>query len=202
MNFIIYVHKNKINGKCYVGVTSTTTQLRWGKQGSKYLGQPKFANAIMKYGWDNFEHIILEETNNENEADILEREYVLKFNSFKNGYNSTTGGYKNFKISEEAKKKISNTMKGVPKPKKLMENLWELRNHYWNNGGIEKQREFAKGNTYGNKKIMVYDTFTETDMIYPSIKTFCEEVGLGHHLVISAKYAQCKAGSRYYIENV
>jgi hypothetical protein len=50
--------------------------------------------------------------------------------------------------------------------------------------------------------VMIYDTLTETDMIYPSIKTFCEEVGLGHHLVISAKSVGCRAGKRYYIEDV
>ena len=61
--YLIYCHVNKINGKRYVGYTSYThnPNRRW-RDGLGYLnGHHKiFASAILKYGWDNFEHIILE----------------------------------------------------------------------------------------------------------------------------------------------
>ena len=52
------MHKNKINNKVYIGITCQKTKYRWGA-GSGYKQQPKFYRAICKYDWDNFEHIIL-----------------------------------------------------------------------------------------------------------------------------------------------
>ena len=60
-NYIIYLHRNKINGKCYVGQTCEDPVARWRLDGSGYRNQQCFYNAIQKYGWDNFEHIVLEE---------------------------------------------------------------------------------------------------------------------------------------------
>ena len=59
--FIIYLHRNKINNKCYVGQTCQKPSQRWGSHGQNYKEQSYFYKAIQKYGWDNFEHIILEE---------------------------------------------------------------------------------------------------------------------------------------------
>ena len=33
----IYVHKNKLNGKCYVGQTVKSPKRRWGTGGIRYL---------------------------------------------------------------------------------------------------------------------------------------------------------------------
>ena len=57
--YIVYQHKNKINNKVYIGITSRTPQERWGNQGCNYKSSPYFYNSIQKYGWDNFEHNIL-----------------------------------------------------------------------------------------------------------------------------------------------
>lgn len=92
--YCVYLHKNKNNGKCYVGITSRKPQERW-QCGNGYRRQPKFFNAILKYGWDNFEHIILED-NILNEEEALEKEtyYIQKYNSIKNGYNILEQGQK------------------------------------------------------------------------------------------------------------
>ena len=109
----LYVHINKINNKKYVGITSKQNPSnRWGKNGSNYKNTAHFYNAIQKYGWDNFEHIILEKELTKNEASNLEMILIIawKTRDEKYGYNYQIGGYTgNFGIHmrEESKDKIS-----------------------------------------------------------------------------------------------
>lgn len=103
--WIIYKHTNKINKKSYIGQTCCkSAEIRWGKNGKKYLLknkktnkyiQPKFARALLKYGWNNFEHSILEnDILSNSEADKLEEYYIKKYNTIKQGYNILKGGHK------------------------------------------------------------------------------------------------------------
>lgn len=94
MKWIIYCHLNKINRKRYIGQTSKKcTKYRFVKNGNGYSRQPKFYNAIKKYGWDNFEHIILEDNiKTQEEANLREQYYIKKYNTIKDGYNCTEGG--------------------------------------------------------------------------------------------------------------
>ena len=101
-NYKIYMHKNKVNGKVYIGQTYTTLQARFGKNGIRYMGCPVFWNAIQKYGWDNFEHIILKDNIlNSEEANELEKYYISLYNSTNsnNGYNIQLGGSEQTKLS-------------------------------------------------------------------------------------------------------
>ena len=109
--YIVYMHKNKINGKVYIGITYQNVKYRWRKNGEGYKKQ-KFYNAIKKYGWNNFEHIILFENLTFEEACLKEQELIKKHNSNnrKYGYNHSIGGDKSSKgshwvMSEETKEK-------------------------------------------------------------------------------------------------
>ena len=90
--YTVYIHKNKINQKVYVGLTKQTPQERWRSNGEGYKSQSKFWNAIQKYGWDNFEHIILQTNLTAEEAGELEKNLIKSFNSIQNGYNISPGG--------------------------------------------------------------------------------------------------------------
>ena len=57
-NYAVYVHINKINDKRYVGQTNNIER-RWRSNGIDYKNSLYFYNAIQKYGWNNFKHIIL-----------------------------------------------------------------------------------------------------------------------------------------------
>lgn len=57
--FTIYLHRCP-NGKCYVGMTSQSMNQRW-RNGLGYKNNKDFYPDIEKYGWENIEHIILEE---------------------------------------------------------------------------------------------------------------------------------------------
>ena len=90
--WIIYKHTNKINNKSYIGQTCQNPNDRW-RSGEGYKSNPKFYHAIQKYGWDNFEHIILENNIPTRElADQKEQYYIEFYNSIKNGYNIHHGG--------------------------------------------------------------------------------------------------------------
>lgn len=109
--YTVYIHKNKINQKIYVGLTKQNPLTRWRSKGEGYKKQPKFWNAIQKYGWDNFEHIILKTNLTADEASQLEKELIKSFNSVQNGYNADEGGIIT-NHSPETIKKIKNAMIG------------------------------------------------------------------------------------------
>ena len=106
-NYIIYIHKNKINQKVYIGQTCQKPQKRWNN-GEGYKSCSKFYNAIQKYGWENFEHIILYSNLSLEKANNIEQKLIKKYHSTEDqyGYNLTSGG-KNFKHNEATKQKIS-----------------------------------------------------------------------------------------------
>lgn len=95
--WIVYKHTNKINLFSYIGITSREPESRWGKNGKNYKpckGRYScFYNAIKKYGWDNFEHEILEIDLTYEQACNKERYYISFYNTkAPNGYNLTDGG--------------------------------------------------------------------------------------------------------------
>lgn len=87
----VYKHTNLVNGKVYIGITSGNPQHRWNG-GRGYKGQPKFFNAILKYGWDGFSHEVLVDNLTREQACVMERELISAHNSITDGYNISPGG--------------------------------------------------------------------------------------------------------------
>jgi hypothetical protein len=90
--YSIYLHINKVNGKMYVGITKNNPEKRWGNNGNQYKRQPKFYNAIQKYGWNNFEHEIFANNLIKEEACNMEIKLISKLNAIDYGYNIALGG--------------------------------------------------------------------------------------------------------------
>ena len=91
----VYIHKNKKNKKAYVGITSKKNpKTRWGKNGKKYKGQ-KFYYAIEKYGWDGFTHEIVATNLTKEQAEQMEIDLIIEYDSIKNGYNNMLGNIPN-----------------------------------------------------------------------------------------------------------
>lgn len=89
----IYKHQNKINGKCYIGQTCRKNVSERWNNGKGYNGTI-FAKAIEKYGWDNFDHEIIEDNIlTQEEANEREQYWIEYYGSYgENGYNMTRGG--------------------------------------------------------------------------------------------------------------
>jgi len=114
--FTVYMHENKLNKKKYIGITKQKIEYRWRSDGSGYFRSPYFWNAIQKYGWGNFEHIILHENVSAEYAKKLEVYYIglYKTTNKQHGYNMTLGGdgSSGFKKSAESVEKTAAAHRG------------------------------------------------------------------------------------------
>lgn len=115
-NYKIYKHINKINNKIYIGITKEKSTRRW-KSGFGYPHNTHLSSAIQKYGWDNFEHIVLFDHLTKEEAEEVEIELIAYHNATDRsiGYNIQKGGnLSNIgrKFTEEHKQKISKALLG------------------------------------------------------------------------------------------
>lgn len=110
-NYTVYMHRFP-NGKVYIGITCQNPEYRWGK-GKHYQKQPLIFNAIMKYGWDNIEHIILFEGLSKEEAETKEVELISLYDATNRnkGYNIENGGNSTGKHSDKTRDKMSSGIK-------------------------------------------------------------------------------------------
>lgn len=94
----IYIIKNKINDKVYIGQTTQGSEVRF-KQHLKLLKSNQnqlIHKAIKKYGKENFYYEVLyKNIDDYKQLNKLEEECILKYNSLMpNGYNMCPGGQK------------------------------------------------------------------------------------------------------------
>lgn len=138
---IVYVHRNRGNGKLYVGLTPRTPfrlsvalseltpdelrkraenlmQIRWkghirtANKGSRLT----FHKALRKYGPTGFDHEVLEVSDTHDGASLCEQFWIAELKSMSNqhGYNDTSGGDNNSVRSPTAKKRHKeNTRKAM-----------------------------------------------------------------------------------------
>lgn len=96
----IYIIRNTINSKVYVGKTLKDINIRFREhihnayrkdENGDWLYKYKLYNAVRKHGADKFYIELIDEV----DIDILSKteiEYIAYFNSYEEGYNSTLGG--------------------------------------------------------------------------------------------------------------
>jgi len=102
----IYLAKNLLDGKCYVGQTKDFKERVRGHLKEAEIDKGfKFHAAIRKHGKENFIFEIIEECDDDL-ANEREKIWIERFDSFTRGYNLTTGGDCCFQFSEETIQKI------------------------------------------------------------------------------------------------
>lgn len=111
---VIYLVINKINNKIYVGQTVGSFKDRYNGDISKYTHNEHLRRSIEKYGIDNF--YIVEEYKvaySQEELDYLEDWYITIYDTINPsmGYNKRGGG-SNGRMSQETRKKMSESKKG------------------------------------------------------------------------------------------
>lgn len=143
-NYKVYIHINKINDKKYVGLTKQNVKDRW-KSGSPYKRSVIFYNAIQKYGWDNFEHLLLYDNLTKEEAEQKEMELITQYETLYNqhGYNVEKGGNANKEITEITRKRQSINNGRYWKGKHLPQEI------------KDKISKSKKGQRFGNTLLMI-----------------------------------------------
>jgi group I intron endonuclease len=109
---LIYVLKNKINFKLYIGQTTRSSKSRIK---SHIKRNSLIGNALRKYGINNFK--IYEFYIPEKLLDYFEIELIKRLNTQSpNGYNLESGGNKNKHLHKKTKKKLSIIRMGENNP--------------------------------------------------------------------------------------
>lgn len=116
--FIVYRHISP-SGKVYIGITSNTPSVRWGKNGNQYKDSKRFYNAIKKYGWDNFKHEILLENQPEKAAKYTEKYLIRWYKIHRISYNITDGGEGTLGFSHPISEKCREALKIANTGRKL-----------------------------------------------------------------------------------
>lgn len=113
--YVIYVHQSP-SGKVYIGKTKQKPIDRWGYNGINYFYErnTKFANAIRKYGWSNFNHYIIAKNLTLEQANWIEKALIHYHRDvLNNSYNLADGGEGNgHSVTEEVKEKLRRANRG------------------------------------------------------------------------------------------
>ena len=170
----IYIIKNYCDEKVYIGQTRRSIQERFRQHMQpstiKKRGFSKFYKAIAKYGKENFYVELLEETTVDklNEREIY---YIEKFDSYKNGYNSTIGGDIMNQLIFIHKKHTLEELKFTNKKHTLGE-LKELLNKE-NIIGYQVVRLYNKQNSYRTEFFFKYpDKYLDLPVINCFVKEY------------------------------
>lgn len=139
--WIIYCHTNKINGLKYIGQTKTSLNHRWqngeGYKPNGSINPKSFYQAILDFGWDNFEHEILEENLSITEVDEREKYWINYYHTWVDdplckGYNVRQGGQGSL-LDKETRNKISNSLKGHFVSEETKQKISASIKKLWNN---------------------------------------------------------------------
>lgn len=190
-SWMVYVHINKTNSKRYVGITSRKNPYtRWRQNGEGYKENPHFYSAIQKYGWENFDHVILCHELSESIAKDLEKHLINKWNTTdrRYGYNMTCGGEGSlgYHPSDETRKKMAiHSMKENLSEETLKKRSERLRGRKFSD---EHKRKIGDGNS---KPINMFNKSGDFIRSFSSAKEAEVELGINHSHI-----SQCCNGFR------
>lgn len=222
----IYMVINKINDKKYIGQAKDINKRFKAHHLSDYKNpnnccyNTKFYQALRKYGIDNFDVVILALCPVE-QLDKLETEYIAKFDTYKNGYNSTLGGqnWSDNIHSEETELKRQKTreqnqsLKGENHPRAKMTNqeVINVRQRYINGEPMDEiyndyKERYPNKDTF--KRIVLGETYkdvgnipTKSQIKHTNAKLTEQQVREIRERYAAEKISYAKLGEEYGISS-
>jgi len=206
---IIYKITNLINNKVYIGQTIGTLEKRWKRhtwECTRKRNAMAITNAIIKYGMDNFTIEEIYKASTMEELNDKEIYYISILNTISpNGYNIDNGGgnksrsdetrakislaHKNRwdkgeRISEETRKKLSESHKGYVPSEETKKKLREFFK------GKKPSENTRRGSIEYNQKTYTLLNPNGELVTFTNMKNFCKENNLSNSklcLVASGK---------------
>jgi group I intron endonuclease len=121
----IYGLRNKITGKWYIGQSIDISDRFKSYRLLKTKKQPKLHNSLLKYGYDNFEKVIIEKCDEVQWVlDYREVFWIKQLNTIQHGYNIREGG-SGGRLADSTKEKLRQINLGK---KMSSETLLKMRN--------------------------------------------------------------------------
>lgn len=188
---VIYMWRNKINGKIYIGQTINERDRHSRHISCSYNPNSRGYNyhlhrAIRKYGVENFDYIILQKHYLPKPLvrqilNKMESYYIEYYDSFKNGYNMTKGGdgVNGRVITPEERKHHSEMLKG---------RFTGSNNPFYGKSWTKRQRETNQ------HKVEKYTMDGEFVAEYESLNEAAKSVGKTH----SGNISNCCSGKRNF----
>lgn len=200
--YTVYMHVNKTNSKRYIGITSQKPELRW-KNGLGYKCQKRFYNAILHYGWDNFEHLILSNDLTKKEAEAEEERLIALYssNDLRYGYNIENGGviHKLTAAQKEHLRQINTGRKHTAETRRKMSESHIGASTVWLTGRKQSEETIAKrfANAHGENNprarcVYQYDLQGNFITMFPCMEAAKEALNISK----TAHISQCCTGKR------
>ena len=186
--YVVYRHSDP-EGLVYIGITRKLPRKRFD-YGRGYKHNRRFNEAIERIGWNNFRHDILAEGLTREEAETLEAQYIAEYRSTDPafGYNVKTGGTYGKGITEEARRHLSEIMRGDNNPSRRFGCPMKGKKHT-----EESQRKMSASASARVGRIVTDETKAklreaqkkravvdlETETVYNGIHIAAEATGIG-----------------------
>lgn len=201
----VYIHKFP-NKKVYIGITGKDAKLRWGR-GSGYSYNKRMFNAILKYGWDNIEHIILYDNLTKEEAEKKEVQLIneYKSNNQQFGYNIQNGGNATGKMAESSKEKIRIARIGKKQSDEfcqMMKNIHKGNKYHLNKKATEETRlkmalSHMGAKAYNAKKINQFTLSGDFVKKWDCIMDIQRELGFLNNAIVQCLKGKTKKSYNY-----
>lgn len=180
--YTVYKITNRVNGKCYIGITSRTAEIRWEEHLSRArcgVRNSRLYDAVRKYGEDSFDLQALATADTEDKVRALERFHILAAGSYDNGYNCNLGGAGFLFFPAHIREKISAAQKGkiIPVEARRKMSLAKIGDSRCATNFGEHTEKGAKNPKSRTYLIRFPDG---SEHVVTGIRGFCRENGLQH----------------------
>jgi len=185
---MIYKVTNLINNKCYIGQTIQRLKVRKRRHINDTLKESnlKFHRALRKYGLNNFKWEIINEENDRDKLNDLEKYYIKFFDCKNNGYNSTDGGDSSNiketfwnKATKKQRKQHSINISKAKKGKSQTEDYKKQKSkqwfEYWNDENNRKERSIKYSGKGNSNSKYYYKIYKDDVLIFNTynLREFC-----------------------------